>query len=298
MRFYEGKDWTNVSFEVGRKTLREWREEQLRRSEEVVELWEHVISRSPSALGDELWMVYEQVCIAALDSARNDLALECIQALDKRFPRSNRVLKLQAMRLESLEQYDNANAIYTKLIESDATNNSYRKRKVSVLLAQGKRLDAIKELNEYLKVFINDSEAWIQLSELFLVESDYAKAAHCLEECLLASPLNAIYLRRLGDIRYTQGGLENVELAKSYYEQAYKLNPQDLRSQYGIVLCSNQMAGGKASVEKKQELRTSASAVVERIAQRYEDAAADGLNPEAQNIADTVRKMGSQIGGK
>jgi hypothetical protein len=41
--------------------LRQWREDHVRRPEETVELWEHVLSRRPSALGDELWVVYEQV---------------------------------------------------------------------------------------------------------------------------------------------------------------------------------------------------------------------------------------------
>ena len=45
-----------------------------------------------------------------------------------------------------------------------------------------------------------------------------------------------MYHRRLGELRYTMGGHENVELAKSYYEHAAKLNTRDLRAQYGIVL--------------------------------------------------------------
>ncbi|CAJ0607885.1 unnamed protein product [Cylicocyclus nassatus] len=192
MGYADGKDWTNVSFETGRRQLREWRETNARRSEEVVELWEHVVSRSPSSLGDELWIVYEQVCVAALDCARLDLAGECISALNHRFPRSNRVLRLQAMHHEAADQFDTALALYERLIEEDPTNNSFRKRKVAVLLAQGMRLEAIRELNDYLKIFLNDSEAWLQLSELFLVESDFAKAAHCLEECVLAAPLNTL----------------------------------------------------------------------------------------------------------
>ncbi|CAJ0948151.1 unnamed protein product, partial [Mesorhabditis belari] len=295
MGYLETKDWTTVSFEVGRKTLREWREDQSRRSEEVVELWEHVLSRSPSSLGDEVWMIYEQVCIAALDCARYDLAMECIQELDKRFPRSNRVLKLQAMRYEALEQYSSAVSLYDKLLEADSTNNSYRKRKVSILMAQGKRLDAIKELNEYLKIYINDSEAWLQLSELFLLESDFSKAAHCLEECLLAAPLNALYLRRLADIRYTQGGQDNVEIAKSYYEQAYKLNPEDVRSQYGLLLCATQLAQGKISAEKKKELSSSGAAIAEKIAEHYDELT--GINPEAPQLADLVRTIGKQMDG-
>ncbi|VDM73117.1 unnamed protein product, partial [Strongylus vulgaris] len=206
-----------------------------------------------------------QVCIAALDCARLDLAGECISALNHRFPRSNRVLRLQAMHHEAADQFDTALALYERLIENDPTNNSFRKRKVAVLLAQGLRLEAIRELNDYLKIFLNDSEAWIQLSELFLAENDFAKAAHCLEECVLAAPLNTLYLRRLADIRYTQGGQENIDLARAYYEQAAKLNPADLHALYGIVLalqnpfcfqCTNYLANHMkgSGGDRKREL--------------------------------------------
>lgn len=60
--------------------------------------------------------------IAALDSARHDLAIECLQRLDRKFPHSTRVTKLQAMRLESLGNYDDASYLYEKLIENDETN--------------------------------------------------------------------------------------------------------------------------------------------------------------------------------
>lgn len=32
------------------------------------------------------------------------------------------------------------------------------------------------------------------------------------------------------------GGQDNIDLAKNYYEQAAKLNAQDLKAQYGIIL--------------------------------------------------------------
>ncbi|KAL6733320.1 hypothetical protein Aduo_003974 [Ancylostoma duodenale] len=309
MGYAVGKDWTNVSFEIGRRQLREWRETNARRSEEVVELWEHVVSRSPSSLGDELWIVYEQVCVAALDCARLDLASECIYALNHRFPRSNRVLRLQAMHHEAAEQFDTALALYERLIEDDPTNNSFRKRKVAVLLAQGLRLDAIRELNDYLKIFLNDSEAWLQLSELFLAESDFAKAAHCLEECVLAAPLNTLYLRRLADIRYTQGGQENIELARAYYEQAAKLNPADLRALYGIVLVSflfilsvllactnylvNHMKGSGG--ERKRDLIAASGSAVDRILARYEEAESMDENPNIPLVMDAVKQMKTQL---
>ncbi|KHJ97539.1 tetratricopeptide repeat protein [Oesophagostomum dentatum] len=297
MGYTVGKDWTNVSFETGRRQLREWRETNARRSEEVVELWEHVVSRSPSSLGDELWIVYEQVCVAALDCARLDLAGECISALNHRFPRSNRVLRLQAMHHEAADQFDTALALYERLIEDDPTNNSFRKRKVAVLLAQGLRLEAIRELNDYLKIFLNDSEAWLKLSELFLAESDFAKAAHCLEECVLAAPLNTLYLRRLADIRYTQGGQENIELARAYYEQAAKLNPADLRALYGIVLCTNYLANHLkgSGGEKKRELVAAGGSAVDRILAKYEEIEGTDENPNISLVMDAVKQMKTQL---
>ncbi|WKX95480.1 hypothetical protein Q1695_012160 [Nippostrongylus brasiliensis] len=297
MGYSEGKDWTSVSFEVGRRQLREWRETNSRRSEEVVELWEHVVSRSPSCFGDELWIVYEQVCVAALDCARLDLASECISALKRRFPRSSRVMRLQAMHHEASEQFDTALAFYERLIEDDPTNNSFRKRKVAVLLAQGLRLEAIRELNDYLKIFLNDSEAWLQLSELFLAESDFAKAAHCLEECVLAAPLNTLYLRRLADIRYTHGGQENVELARAYYEQAVKLNPSDLRALYGIVICSNYLSNHVkgSGGDKKRDLTVAGGNAADKILARYEEVEASDRNPSISLVMDSVKQMKTQL---
>jgi len=44
--------------------MKKWREEHTRRSDEVVEIWEHVLSRYSSRLKDELWTVLEQVSAA------------------------------------------------------------------------------------------------------------------------------------------------------------------------------------------------------------------------------------------
>lgn len=54
-------------------------------------------------------------------------------------------------------------------------------------MAKADRYGAIRELNTYLETFINDTEAWLQLSELFLQDCDFAKAAFCFEELLLSN---------------------------------------------------------------------------------------------------------------
>lgn len=81
-----------------------------------------------------------------------------------------------------------------------------------------------------------DIEAWQELSDLYIAENDFNKAAFCVEELILCSPHNHLLHQRYADIKYTQGGLENLELARSYYCQALKLNSKNLRALYGLYL--------------------------------------------------------------
>lgn len=117
---------------------------------------------------------------------------------------------------------------------------------------------------------MSDQEAWHELCNLYMAEGEFAKAAFCMEELLLHNPHSHLYHQRLAEIRYTmvgsissrksstkmfnwnrrslniandynylflsQGGLENIELAKTYYSQAVKLNPNNLRALYGLYL--------------------------------------------------------------
>lgn len=49
-------------------------------------------------------LVWEQVCIAALDCNRIDVVDICLVSLASEFPSSMRVRKLQAMKFEALEK--------------------------------------------------------------------------------------------------------------------------------------------------------------------------------------------------
>lgn len=88
--------------------------------------------------------------------------------------------------------------------------------------------------------FMSDQEAWHELSNLYMQVNDYAKAAFCMEEVLLHNPHSHLIHQRLGEIRYTMGGLDNVMIAKTYYAQAIKLNPRNLRALYGLYLVSRE----------------------------------------------------------
>lgn len=86
---------------------------------------------------------------------------------------------------------------------------------------------------------MSDQEAWHELCNLYLMEGEYSKAVFSMEEVLLHNPYSHLIHQRLGDIRYTMGGQENIEIAKSYYAQAIKLNGNNLRALYGLYLVSS-----------------------------------------------------------
>ena len=84
-----------------RELLRVWREDNVRRSADVVELWDSLLS-VPSlwaSLGDEKWMVLEQVAVAAMDCHRKDVVDACLREIKREFDLDSfRVRRLYAMR--------------------------------------------------------------------------------------------------------------------------------------------------------------------------------------------------------
>ncbi|XP_077290038.1 ER membrane protein complex subunit 2-like [Arctopsyche grandis] len=222
--------------------LRGWRENNYRRSEDIVEIWELHIKNNTNKLGKEKHVVLEQMIFASLDCHMFDIAEECIGILSAQFPGSLRVHRYQAMKLEAMEKYDEALEFLDSLIKRDETNAAPRKRRVAIFKARGRILEAIKELTEYLKKFMSDVEAWQELCDLYLSQADYSKAVFCAEELLLHQPHSHLFHQRVADIRYTMGGIENMELSKTYYWQAIQLNPKNMRALLGLYLVCNNLA--------------------------------------------------------
>lgn len=266
----------DLSWQDARDTLRQWRDDNMRCSEEVIEIWQDVLSNNTHKVGDEKWLIYEQVCLAALDCHRLDIAQECLHSLNHQFPGSLRVTKLRAMELEALERYEDALKLYDSILQHDESNSVIYKRKVAVLKAQNKIPEAIKELADYLKKFMSDHEAWMELADLYLAEQDYNKAAFCVEELILFNPHNHLYHQRYAEIQYTIGGFENMELARAYFAQSIKLNPRNIRSLYGFFLSASNIAGSpKCSALKKKENLKFATWAGHKISSRYQDQLCD-----------------------
>jgi len=257
-----------MTWEEAHDRLKKIRDEGLRNSDEVLEIWDECLADFSYKLADEAWLVYEQVCIAACDCGQIDVAEMCIDALKAKFPGSMRVRKLMGMKFEAEDKYENAMHIYEEIKLEDPTNTAIWKRIIAVNIAQNKISEAIKDLNDYLKQFMSDYEAWLELSDLYLEEQDYGRAAFCLEELILSNPHNHLYHQRYAEIKYTAGGTENLELARSYFSYACRLCPSNMRALYGLFLSSSGIAVRGNSKQKKENLKF-ASWAADQISCRY-----------------------------
>ncbi|XP_032815121.1 ER membrane protein complex subunit 2 [Petromyzon marinus] len=261
----------DVTWEEMRDKLRKWREENCRNSEQILEVGEELINEHASRLGDDIWIVYEQVCIAALDCSRLDLAVHCLRQLRRQFPGSHRVRRLEGMKYEFQEKYDEANKLYDEIIQEDDANTAARKRKIAILKAQGKVAEAVKELNEYLKLFVADQEAWQELADLYVSELEYSKAAFCLEELILFNPHNHLFCQKYAEVKYTQGGLDNMEVARKYFAQALKLNNINMRALFGLYMSSVHVASNpKTNTKNKKDNLKYASWAASQISRAYQ----------------------------
>ncbi|XP_020600854.1 ER membrane protein complex subunit 2-like [Orbicella faveolata] len=259
-----------VDLEVARQKMRQWRDEPLRNSEEVTELGECLILEHGNKLGDELWTIYEQVFLASIDCRKMDLATMCLRELKTQFPKSIRVEKLNAMRLEAFEKYEEAEQIYNKILEAEPANAVVRKRLVAILKAQNRVGEAIKELNEYLKKFMSDQEAWTELAELYISQQDHKKAKFCMEELILMNPHNHLFHQRYAEILYTLGGNENMEKARKYFAQALKLDNNNMRALFGFFLASAHLANSSKDVKTKKENSKFATWAATQVNERYQ----------------------------
>ncbi|CAG8643736.1 3051_t:CDS:2 [Dentiscutata heterogama] len=105
------------------ETLHELRKSGERKSALVVSLGERLLRDYTRKLGDEVWPVYEQVFISALDHGNDALAKTCFEKLEKRFPGSPRVKILEGMKLEAEDKLDEALRLYDEIYICEIVQN-------------------------------------------------------------------------------------------------------------------------------------------------------------------------------
>ncbi|KAF5782895.1 putative ER membrane protein complex subunit 2 [Helianthus annuus] len=210
---------------------------KLRRSDKVLKHGLALLNdpKKRSALGPDEWSHYEHVAIAALDCQCLEVAKDCIKVLQKKFPDSKRVGRLEAMLLEAKGSWAEAEKAYSSLLEDNALDQVISMRRVAMAKARGDILGAIDWLCKYLEM--------------------YKQAAFCYEELLLSQPMIPLHHLAYADVLYTIGGLENLQTAKKYYASTIELTGgRNTRALYGICLCTSaiaQLTKGKNNEDKE-----------------------------------------------
>ncbi|KAG9290930.1 hypothetical protein G9A89_011080 [Geosiphon pyriformis] len=254
---------SQFNFAKASATLQDLRKTGERKSALVVSLGETIITKGhANKLGDEVWSMYEQVFIAALDLRSNSLAKTCLEKLETRFPGSPRVKILQGMELEAEGKLDIAIELYKNILEEDETNVAATKRMIASSKAKGQWQEAIDSLSKYLDTYYNDTEAWLELSALYLQQHLYQQARFCLEEVILLQPQNHLYHLKYAEILYTS---DNIALALREFCRVVELCDDYLRGLYGIKLCTQRLLNLETASNSSQQTSakppTSTSAV-------------------------------------
>ena len=262
--------------------LKKSREDNVRNSEMIVEMLQRVAFSRPHIFGSEVYNMYEQLILSALDLARFDLVDQCMDILDSKFPDSMRVHKLKGLRLEAVGQYEDAEIQYKRMLEIDSTNSICRKRLVAIKKAQGDFAGAKKELCEHVKSFQADFEAWHELGDLYAQDGEYNKAVFCIEELILSNAYNHLYYEKTAQIRYSQAlasstPVENMEIARKYFAHAVKLsgdNSFNVRALIGMIMCSHYLATNpKCSSRQKKDNVKFAVWAYEMLTKKYKKSA-------------------------
>ncbi|KUF90891.1 hypothetical protein AM588_10003950 [Phytophthora nicotianae] len=206
------------------------RKEKLREPRAVASIGKLLVTKHSWGLGDELWGVYEQTFVAALDLHDDELA---------EFPRG----PARGYAARAAREFAKALVLYAELLEANPANALVLKRKIAVLKAQKKTAEVVTALNEFLKSFGTDQAAWTELGETYLSMGAYRYAAFCYEELVLLNPMDAISHSRLADIYSTIGGLDNLLTARKHYAHSIELNKkQNLRAYFSLVTCTKAIA--------------------------------------------------------
>ncbi|XP_034707432.1 ER membrane protein complex subunit 2 [Vitis riparia] len=245
---------------------------KVRRSDKVLKHGLSILNdpKKRSNLGPEEWTLYEQVAVAAMDCQCLDVAKDYIKVLQKRFPESKRVGRLEGMLLESKGSWAEAEKAYSSLLEENPFDQVVLKRRVAMAKAQGNMSGAIEWLNKYLETFMADHDAWRELAEIYVSLQMYKQAAYCYEELILSQPTLPLYHLAYAEVLYTLGGLENLQTAKKYYASTIDLTGgKNTRALFGICLCTSaigQLTKGRNKEEKESpELHSLAATALEKI---------------------------------
>jgi len=174
-----------------------------------------------------------------------DYAKAILIEIKSEFGKESKIKRLEAQFLESsndVAYIDKAVNTYRNLIQSNIEDRTSIKR---YLMMSKISLDTdnlkmnIEKWNEYLKVYMDDVDAWHELSDIYIQAGNYIKAIYCLEEVILHHPNNVKYYIKIGDLFCNfNNNADAATSAIKYYSQSILFKPTP-RAFWGLLYAIN-----------------------------------------------------------
>ena len=216
---------------------------------------QNFMSKYKNHIGIEENFLYKKLFFINLELKNYKESYNILIKLIKDFGRERKLLRMYGEESEiDPKGGDIPMRQYKSMMINDQNDNESIKKyiyfmKLSMDLNDKQTINDYVELwNLYLDAYMNDPEAYNELSQVYLMVNDnelsqvylmvneYDKAIFCLEELLLHTPNDYKVLNKIGDIYCSKNNLADAKTAIKFYSRSILINPTP-RAFFGIQNC-------------------------------------------------------------
>ena len=236
-------NWNKHSLEE----YKEWLFKQIKTNNgSTIFLKNHIqnfMSKYKNHIGIEENFLYKKLFFINLELKNYKESYNILIKLIKDFGRERKLLRMYGEESEiDPKGGDIPMRQYKSMMINDQNDNESIKKyiyfmKLSMDLNDKQTINDYVELwNLYLDAYMNDPEAYNELSQVYLMVNEYDKAIFCLEELLLHTPNDYKVLNKIGDIYCSKNNLADAKTAIKFYSRSILINPTP-RAFFGIQNC-------------------------------------------------------------
>ena len=204
---------------------------------------ENFMNKYKNSIGIEENFLYKKLFFINLELKHYKESYAILINLIKNFGRERKLLRMYGEESEiDPKGGDVPMRQYKSMMINDQNDNESIKKyiyfmKLSMDLNDKQTINDYVELwNLYLDAYMNDPEAYNELSQVYLMVNEYDKAIFCLEELLLHTPNDYKVLNKIGDIYCSKNNLADAKTAIKFYSRSILINPTP-RAFFGIQNC-------------------------------------------------------------
>ena len=204
---------------------------------------QNFMSKYKNHIGIEENFLYKKLFFINLELKNYKESYNILIKLIKDFGRERKLLRMYGEESEiDPKGGDIPMRQYKSMMINDQNDNESIKKyiyfmKLSMGLNDKQTINDYVELwNLYLDAYMNDPEAYNELSQVYLMVNEYDKAIFCLEELLLHTPNDYKVLNKIGDIYCSKNNLADAKTAIKFYSRSILINPTP-RAFFGIQNC-------------------------------------------------------------